>query len=182
VKWGRDALVTDESTTRLNFDPVNRALTKLGNGMIRQIDSVALGVIASKVTQSFAASATWTEAGPIIDTVLQSTAKAKTANLDFGTYDYDTIVLDPLQFALVAGEFLKSTLLPREQAGNQVISGVISGYLGKGLGHLGLRAGDKPVRPRPVAARRHGRREDRVARLRVGPERGRSGRRGEVHP
>jgi hypothetical protein len=131
VKWGRDALVTDESTTRLNFDPVNRALTKLGNGMIRQIDSVALGVIASKVTQSFAASATWTEAGPIIDTVLQSTAKAKTANLDFGTYDYDTIVLDPLQFALVAGEFLKSTLLPREQAGNQVISGVISGYLGK---------------------------------------------------
>jgi hypothetical protein len=136
VKWGQDALVTDEAITRLNFDPVNRGLLKLGNSLIRQIDSVALGVIASKTTQSYASGAVWTGTGegaatPIIESVLTATAQAQAANLDYGTYDYDTVVLTPLQFAKVATAFLSSTLLPREQAGNAVMSGVIQGYLGK---------------------------------------------------
>jgi len=130
VKWGLDALVTDEAISRLNFDPVNRGLLKLGNGMIRQVDSVALGVIASKTTQTVAAGAAWTSAEQIITDVLAAVASQQVANLDFGTYDYDTVVLTPTQFAKVATYFLTSNLLPREATGNEVISGVLAGYLG----------------------------------------------------
>jgi hypothetical protein len=132
VKWGRDSLVTDEAISRLNFDPVNRALRKLGNGMIRQVDSVALGVIGSKITQSFGASGAWaTSTDAIIEDALTSAAQAEMDNLDFGEYDYSTVVLGPVQYAKVAARFLSSTLLPREEAGNQVLSGVLTNYLGK---------------------------------------------------
>src|SRR5437868_1992597 len=50
VKWGQDGLVTDESISRQQMDPVNRALTKLANQNVKYVDSVALSAIASAVT------------------------------------------------------------------------------------------------------------------------------------
>jgi len=138
VKWGFDTPVTDEQISRDNFQPVERALTKLANGMVKQIDSVALGVIAAKATTTFAAPAVWNggtstsiDAGAIIDSVLQAEATSQVEYLEFGSYDYDTVIVSPLQFAKVAASFLKSNSLPRE-AGNPIVnSGVLQNYLGK---------------------------------------------------
>lgn len=138
VKWGFDSRVTDEAISRNNFNPVERALTKLANGMVKQVDSVALGVIASKATTTFASPAVWNggtstsiDAGAIIDSVLQAEATWSQNYLDFGSYDYDTVIVTPLQFAKIAASFLKSNSLPRE-AGNPIIdSGVLLNYLGK---------------------------------------------------
>ncbi|MDI3331414.1 MAG: hypothetical protein QJR09_11905 [Micrococcus sp.] len=127
VKWGQDSIVTDEAISRLLMDPVNRALLKLVNGMVRHVDSVALAVIGSKVTQTYASGA-WTSAEAIIEGVL--TAKA-TAEEDHAgeNFDYSTVVLKPTQFAKVAAKLISSQLVPRESQ-NAVLTGVIPDYLG----------------------------------------------------
>ncbi|MEE6295192.1 hypothetical protein [Georgenia wangjunii] len=127
VKWGQDTPVTDEAIARLLLQPVNRGLRKVANGMIRHVDGVALGVIGSKVTQTYAAAA-WADAGAIIDGVLGAKAKAEEDNED-DEFDYNTVVLKPTQFAKVAGRLIKSDLVPRESQ-NAVLTGVIPDYLG----------------------------------------------------
>jgi hypothetical protein len=73
--------------------------------MIRQVDSVALGVIASKVTQTYAASAAWADRAPrpIIESVLHvdragSDGEPRLRVVRLRHRSSST----PLQFALVA--------------------------------------------------------------------------------
>ncbi|MGO2360009.1 MAG: phage major capsid protein [Brachybacterium tyrofermentans] len=128
TKFGRGTEVTDEAISRLLINPVDSGLRKLANSMIRYIDGVALGVIASKVTQSEAASAAWADAGAIVDTVLAVKAKAEETHVE-ENFDYSTVVLKPTQFAKVAAALIKSDLVPRESQ-NFALSGVIPSYLG----------------------------------------------------
>lgn len=136
VKWGLDTLVTDEAIARLGIATVNRALRKVANGMIRDVDSVALAVIASKVTQvvgvnggtNNVATGAWSTDDAIIEGVLAVKAKAEELNVGEG-YDYDTVALKPTQFAKVAGKLLTGGLLPRE-AQNPILSGVIRDFMG----------------------------------------------------
>ena len=137
VKWGLDTPVTDESIARLGMDPVNRALRKLANGNIRDVDSAALGVIASKVTQTVTVTAStgnvptgvWTASDDvIIEGILGVKAYLEEQNAG-SSFDYNTIVLKPTQFAKVAGKLLAGGLLPREQQ-NAVLTGVMQDYLG----------------------------------------------------
>lgn len=130
-KWGQDSPVTDEAISRLNISPVDKALRKVVNGMIRQGDGSALGVIGSKVSQSEAASAAWTGASAadaIIDTVLSVQAQYEELNDDY-SFDYNTVVLKPTQFAKIAAALIKSDLVPRESQ-NFALTGVIPDYLG----------------------------------------------------
>lgn len=127
-KWGQDTFVTDEAIERLLMNPVDKALLKLVNGMVRHVDGVALGVIGSKVTATVTAPAQWSDAAAIVDTVLQAKA-AKEEEYVGESFDYDTVVLKPTQFAKVAGALIKSDLVPRE-SGNFAVSGVIPDYMG----------------------------------------------------
>jgi hypothetical protein len=52
VKWGQDTYITDEAIKRLGFNPVDRAMLKLVNTLVKQVDSVCLSLIASAVTQT----------------------------------------------------------------------------------------------------------------------------------
>lgn len=131
AKWGQDAPVTDEAISRLNISPVDKALRKIVNGMIRHGDGVALSVIAAKIEQAEAATGTWTGASAadaIVDTALAVKAEYEERNDDF-SFDYSTVVLKPTQFAKVAGAMIKSDLVPRE-AGNFALTGVIPDYMG----------------------------------------------------
>lgn len=127
TKWGRDYPVTDEAISRLNISPVDRALNKAANGMIRFVDSVALSVIASKVTSTYAGGA-WTEAAQIIDNVLVAKAKHEEDTVGEG-YDLDVVVLRPTQYAKVMSILLSDGALPRE-ATNPINSGSFPNYLG----------------------------------------------------
>lgn len=118
-KWGRDIPVTDESIARRGFDPVERAFNQLVARLVRQVDSSALGVIASKVTATSASTGAWTTAKAIVESV--ETAKAVAEESGEG-HTLDTVVLTPTQYAKVMAAFLDAGLLPRE-ASNPLLTG-----------------------------------------------------------
>ncbi|MCR1983512.1 hypothetical protein NSA53_14850 [Cellulosimicrobium cellulans] len=118
-KWGRDVPVTDESIKRRGIDVVDKAMIQLVNRMVKFVDSASLGVIASKVTATSAASGTWTTAEAIVRSV--ELAKARAEESGEG-HTLDTIVLTPTGYANVMALFLAAGLLPREAA-NPLITG-----------------------------------------------------------
>lgn len=133
VKWGQDAVVTDESIARLGIDPVNRGFAKLTNRSVKYVDSVALAAIASGVTatwdvtgSSSANGGAWTAASNVISGALQ--AKTTVGDLEEG-YDPDVIVLTGIQWAKVMALFIKDGILPREGA-NPVVDGNWPNVLG----------------------------------------------------
>lgn len=117
-KLGKDLPIADESIKRRGINPVNKAINQLVNRMVRVIDSSALGVVASKVTQTQASGA-WTSAKNIALGV--ELAKAQAEESGEG-HTLDTIVLKPTQWANVMSVFLDAGLLPREAA-NPLITG-----------------------------------------------------------
>ena len=117
-KWGRDIPITDESIKRRGIDVVDRSFSQLINRMVRFVDSAALGVIASKVTATYA-SAAWTSTAAIVDAIEQARAVGEESGEG---HTFDTIVLKPTQYAKVMGLFLASGLLPREQ-NNPLLTG-----------------------------------------------------------
>lgn len=134
TKWGLDSEVTDEAIARMQMTPVNKALRKLANGNIRDVDGVALAVIASKVTQTRSVTGAgtntgaWTTDDAIIEGALALKAWAEEENVGY-EFDYNTMVLKPTQFAKVAGKLITGGLLPKESQ-NAVLSGVIQDYMG----------------------------------------------------
>lgn len=126
-KWGQDSKVSDEAIDRFRANPAERALVKLGNGVIRHVDSVALGVIGSKVTRTFTGGA-WTTGEQIITDVLGAVAAHGEATVGEG-FDLSTVVLRPTQYAKVTAALINGNLLPRE-AGNPVTTTGAFDYLG----------------------------------------------------
>lgn len=133
VKWGQDAIVTDESIARRRMNPVNKALLKLVNHAVKNVDSIALSAIASAVTAGVAAAAPWTIAGGataeqiLLDVGL---AKGNILALNEG-FDPDVVVLDDLRWAYAMAKFASAGLVPRETAGsNPVLTGEFPVILG----------------------------------------------------
>jgi hypothetical protein len=120
TKFGLDTLVTDEAIARLGINPVDRGLQRLANQTIKYIDTVAWGVIASKVTDTIAAVGAWGASVPnVVQTLLN--VQADRQNLALGL-NLDTIALSAVQYAKVIGLFVGANVLPRE-AGNPLIEG-----------------------------------------------------------
>lgn len=121
MKWGRDSEITDESIARRKMDPVNRALTKQVNQMVKTVDSMALAAIASQVTQTTAASAAWSSAtAAILRDVLKAVANIRALNEGF---EPDTIVVDDLTWANVMSDEKLAALLKREDGNAPVYTG-----------------------------------------------------------
>lgn len=118
-KRGLETDITDERIKRGGQGAVDRALTKLVNGVVRDVDGIAMSVIASKITDAFASSA-WTTVANVV-TALAS-AKANRENLALGL-DLDTVALSGAQWAKVMGLFATAGVLPREADGNPLVNG-----------------------------------------------------------
>ena len=130
VKWGQDTIVTDEAIKRQLMDPVNRALLKLANQNVRYVDSVALAAIASAVTNSAAAAASWStaSASQILNDVAQ--AKAQILSLNMG-YNPDTVVVDDTNLAYALTKLAAAGFTPREtNSANPLITGNAPEILG----------------------------------------------------
>ena len=115
-KRGIATEVTDESIKRSKAQPIEDALFLLKNELLFDANSLAIGVIASKVTQSIAAGAAWTTGKQILKDVLR--ARAFVRKLRLG-YELDTVVLTMDQYALVMPEI--TPMLP--QGDRSVITG-----------------------------------------------------------
>jgi hypothetical protein len=122
VKWGEDSEITDESIKRQGGATVEKSLAKLANSNVRKVDSVALGAIASSVTQSAAAAAAWSTATAVQMLRDVALAKANIVALNQG-YEPDTVVLDDIRYAYAFAAFLGAGLMPREAA-NPLATGV----------------------------------------------------------
>jgi hypothetical protein len=121
TKWGSDVEVTDEAISRQLINPVERAFEKLVNHMVKTVDSVSMSAVNSAVTQTTAASATWTGSSAAIlrDVLL---AKARIAKLNQG-FDPDTLVVDDETYAHFLSDSTISNLWPRETSATPVQSG-----------------------------------------------------------
>lgn len=114
VKWGQDALITDESIKRRGMNPVDRAFAKLVNQNVKTVDATALAAVASAVTQTTAAAADWTTAATGAQILKDAMmAKANILALNQG-YDPDVIVVDDLNYAAAAAAFVAAGYFPRE--------------------------------------------------------------------
>lgn len=122
VKWGQDALVTDEAISRQQMNPVNRALTKLANQNVKYVDSVALAAIASAVTQTTPAAASWATAtaAQILNDVLQRRAAILALNEG---YDPDTVVVDDARWAYAMSAFVSAGFTARENGNSPALTG-----------------------------------------------------------
>jgi hypothetical protein len=118
-KWGLGTEIFDEKLSREGQSYMDKGFGRLGNTVVKTVDSVAMAVIASKVTDTFAATGAWSSVANIIATVLA--ARANRDNLALGL-DLDTIALTGAQYATVMGVFINANVLPREQ-GNPIVAG-----------------------------------------------------------
>lgn len=120
VKWGQGVLLTDEKISRQGMQYVNRGLARVANTIVRKVDSVAMSVIAAKVTSTVAApGGTWATAGAMMRHILK--AQNDRADLNLGL-ELDVVGLSGAQFAEVVAMLVDDKALPREQA-NIVLSG-----------------------------------------------------------
>jgi hypothetical protein len=123
VKRGLGTDVTDEKLAERGGSVLVRALLKLANTVIRDVDTVAMAVISSVVTSTFASpGGAWDSAGDVVR-ALQA-IRTQRADLGLGI-DLDTVVLSGDDFATLVGMFINDGALPREAAGNPAITGSI---------------------------------------------------------
>jgi hypothetical protein len=136
TKWGQDVPVTDEHVGRYGGRAVEIALIKIANNIIKQVDSVALAVIAAAVTQTRAAGSpggvgtarAWstitndpsTSAAPLMDLM---GAAAEIRALDQG-YEPDIAVMSDLSLARVVGNAAIIAGLPREDRNSVTAAGL----------------------------------------------------------
>jgi hypothetical protein len=117
-KRGLETDITDERIARFGQGALDKGLTKLSNGVIRDVDTIAMAVIASKVTDTFASGA-WNSIANVIAAL--AAAKADREDLALGL-DLDTVALSGAQWAKVMALFASAGVLPRED-GNVIVSG-----------------------------------------------------------
>lgn len=122
VKWGQDAMITDEALKRSNIAAIEEAFKKLVNSAVKQMDSTSLSLIASAVSATQAASAVWTDdanAKILRDIML---AKAKVTALNKG-YEPNVLVVDDNIHAILASDTKLTQTFARETNSNTVNTG-----------------------------------------------------------
>lgn len=122
VKWGQEVPITDEEVGRFRGQAVERNLAKIVNFLVFTVDSTALAVIASAVTQSLPVIASWdtpASANPVLDLLR---CKAQIRSLNKG-YDPDTVAVDDFAFAYIMGNLNVLATMARESGTTVSITG-----------------------------------------------------------
>lgn len=122
VKYGQDALVTDEAIARAQgMSPVDRAFMRLVNSQAAAIDSAVVSVVASAVTNTFDAAVKWTAASPtILRDILRAQAAIRSLNMG---YNATAILMDDEVWAYLASDPTLANAMQREDASNPVYTG-----------------------------------------------------------
>lgn len=125
-KWGQGVFLADEEVARNVYggDAVDRALRKLVNSIIKQVDSITLSAIASAVTATpISATAAWTATTAMI---LRDIEKAVAAIVDLNQgYNPNAILMSTAKYALMASDPTVASMRRRETTDNPVYTGKI---------------------------------------------------------
>jgi hypothetical protein len=129
-KWGQKVLLTDEEIARNAYAgaAVDRAMQKVVNSIISQVDSITMSAIASAVSQTFNVTSTgggvWTGATPtILRDIFRARAVVMALNLG---YMVDTLVVNDVQYAYMLTDTGITNMLQRETTDNPVYSGQLT--------------------------------------------------------
>lgn len=139
-KWGQKVRVTDEEIARNVYagQTIDRALRKVVNSIIQQVDSQSMSQIQSAINlvnggtpanaDQVTATAAWTAATPSIlrDILL---AKAKVFGKNLG-YKPDTLCVTDSQYAYLMSDQAVTNALRRETTDNPVYTGTIETIAG----------------------------------------------------
>ena len=124
-KWGQRIPLTDEAIEREVYGQalVDRTLKKLVNSIIAQVDSITMSAIASAVTQTKAAAASWITGTPNIlrDILL---ARQVILNLKLG-YAPDSLLVNDTGYAYLMSDDKVTNALKREDSTNPIYTGQI---------------------------------------------------------
>lgn len=133
-KWGQKVNLTDEEIARNIYGgaAVDRALRKVVNTIISQVDAITMSAIYSAITQTFDVTAgggvAWTGASPtFLRDILR--AKAVIVGLNQG-YVPDTLALNDAHYAYLMSDETITNALRRETTDNPVYSGEIERIAG----------------------------------------------------
>lgn len=119
-KWGIASQVTLEATKRLLMNPVNRALLKLANGVVRQVDTNAMSALLNSSPQTLAGSA-WAVAAVNSNIIVQQimTAISMIVGLNQG-YEPDTLVINDMSKVDILANQQIALMMAREQLSNPI--------------------------------------------------------------
>lgn len=121
VKWGQEVPITDEEIGRFRGQALERNLQKIVNYLVYTVDSTALAIISSSVTQSVTALANWNANGA--NTILDLLrAKATIRQLNKG-YDPDVVACDDFAYAYIVGNFNILATMARENGQTASMTG-----------------------------------------------------------
>lgn len=130
-KWGEDVPLTDERIKRERGMALERTLIKVGNTVVRKVDTVCLAAAGAAVTQHQTQTAAWDANGadPFLDVML---ADAQVEALDEG-YETDLLILTDVLYARMVSNQKVINGLQRESANTVTSEGEITRIAGKTL-------------------------------------------------
>jgi hypothetical protein len=126
--WGLATMISDKLVARNRIDIVNRKLIKLANRIAFGFDALILSAVASNVTQTSAAAATWSSASadPFADITL---AASVVDSLNQG-YEVDTVLCTPNRWARLIAAAKVIERAPREGDNTLLLTGRLARIAG----------------------------------------------------
>lgn len=130
-KWGQDIPLTDERIKRERGMALERTLIKVGNTVVKKVDTVALAAAGAAVTQHQVQTAAWSAAGadPFLDVML---ADSQVEALDEG-FETDALILTDVLYARMVANEKVINGLARESANTVTSTGEVLAIAGKRL-------------------------------------------------
>lgn len=129
-KWGQKVRVTDDEIARNVYagQTIDRALRKVVNSIIQQVDGTAMSAVASAVTTTFTTTVSWSSSTSTIlrDILL---AKAQVVGKNLG-YKPDTILVNDTYYAYMMSDLNITNALQRETSTNPIYTGQIESIAG----------------------------------------------------
>ena len=128
-KWGQAVPLTDEKLKRSVYmgQELNRALVKTANTVITKVDRLTTSAMASAVTATSAAAATWDNASALLFRDVEKAA-AKIIDLNQG-YNPDALLISTMKYALLVTDPAIAAKRRRETTENPIYGGDIE-FLG----------------------------------------------------
>jgi hypothetical protein len=134
-KWGQKVLLTDEELARNQYQgaAVQRALQKVINSIISQVDSITMSAVYAAITQTFnvttaGATYAWDNTTPtFLRDILR--AKAVIVKLNLG-YRPNVLGLNDTQYAYLMSDEKFTNALSRETTDNPVYTGEVERVAG----------------------------------------------------
>jgi hypothetical protein len=125
-KWGEAVFISDERIKRSTYGgaEIDRQMVKVVNTVVNKIEGISMAAVASAITATSAAIATWVSTTPSIFRDIEIAA-GKIQDLNQG-YNPDIILMSTNKYALMSSDDKIALLRRRETTDNPIYGGAIT--------------------------------------------------------